>query len=414
MEGKKLTDQNKIIKLFVLCFLAYFSTYLGRLNYSASLAEIIRMEGFSKGLVGLIGTGFFCTYGLGQLVSGFLGDRLNAKWLVFWGLLISGCMNCMMGFLHTIQAMTIVWCFNGVAQSFIWSPILHIICELLDIQTRIRFCLYINFSVPMGTITSYGLSAIMIEKSGWRAAFIIPGIFVIFMAFLWLMSMRYFIVKRKAGKTVHIKLFKHDRRDKIFVPSGLLFLFVALCIQGALKDGVTAWIPSYLQEIHNISSATSILGTMVVPMCNLLGVLMASFIWRKFQENEVLAASVFFGACGLALIILRCFGKNSLVVSIGMLALSTTFMMVVNTLLIAVLPSRFGSIGKASMVSGILNSCVYIGCALSTYGIGALSETVGWDVTILMWSVGAFLALGVCIGISKRWKTYIVERLSVK
>lgn len=45
--------------LFWLCWAAYFSTYLGRLNYSASLTEIIRVEGYDKGAAGFIGTAFF-------------------------------------------------------------------------------------------------------------------------------------------------------------------------------------------------------------------------------------------------------------------------------------------------------------------------------------------------------------------
>lgn len=62
--------------LFWLCWIAYFSTYIGRLNYSASLMGIILSEGFSKGQAGMIGTAFFFAYGAGQFVSGFLGDRL--------------------------------------------------------------------------------------------------------------------------------------------------------------------------------------------------------------------------------------------------------------------------------------------------------------------------------------------------
>ena len=186
---------------------------------------------------------------------------------------------------------------------------------------------------------------------------------------------------------------------------------VALCIQGALKDGVTAWIPAYLQETHNIGSTASLLGTMVIPICNLLGVSLASFVDRRLAGNEVLSASVFFGTCGTALAVLLCWGERSVALALGMLALATTSMMAVNTLLIAVLPSRFGRLGKASEVSGILNSCVYAGCALSTYGIGALSEARGWNVTILLWSAGAFAALGICLGISGRWKAYTGKTL---
>ena len=75
----KITEKSHIKMLFLLCWLSYFSTYLGRLNYSAGLTEIIQSEGFTKGQAGIIGTAFFLAYGGGQFVSGFLGDRLSPR-----------------------------------------------------------------------------------------------------------------------------------------------------------------------------------------------------------------------------------------------------------------------------------------------------------------------------------------------
>ena len=45
--------------LFLLCWCSYFCAYLGRLNYSAALTDMIRSEGFGKGETGLIGTAVF-------------------------------------------------------------------------------------------------------------------------------------------------------------------------------------------------------------------------------------------------------------------------------------------------------------------------------------------------------------------
>lgn len=412
MEQKKLTERKQISFFFLLCFLAYFSTYLGRLNYGASLAEMIRAERISKGQAGLIGTCFFCAYGLGQLVSGFLGERWNCKWLVFGGLAVSGVMNGVMGLLGEPRIMTVVWCINGIAQAMIWSPMLHMICELLETEVRLRFCTYINYSVPLGTVCSYGLSALCIGISGWRAAFLIPAVLVCAMAVFWVVgsnrlgfrfeSRRNHVEEGKplAGKTKHL-----------FFSSGLIFLVVALCVQGALKDGVTTWIPTYLEENYAMGSIAAILSTMVIPLCNLIGVAFASLMEKWVGKNEVLAAAVFYGICGIALLVLWFLSGRSAAVAIVMLAVATSAMMSVNALLISVLPSRFGSLGKASSISGIMNSCVYAGCAASTYGIGAVSERAGWSFTILLWIACALCACGICLGICKRWGRYVEKEL---
>ena len=404
-----MKNHKQILFFFVLCFLAYFATYLGRLNYAASLAEMIREEGFLKGEAGLIGTAFFFSYGAGQLISGFAGDRWNCKWLVFGGLIVSAGMNAVMGCLNTPQAMMMVWCINGVAQSMVWSPMLHIICELLEPKERMKFCMYINYSVPLGTVSSYALSALLIGTFGWRMAFFVPSVLVGGMAFFWLFGMGRLPYSGQ-GKTVAagvLSVENDKKQSKIFISSGLLFLVLALGVQGALKDGITTWTPVYLEENHGMGSIAAILSTMVIPFCNMLAVSLATFVRKRMGENEIRSASVFYGVCALALGILYVWGGHSGFLALCMLAAATTTMMSVNALLISVLPSRFGKLGKASGISGILNSCVYAGCAVSTYGIGTLSESLGWNMTILFWVAGAVTAGGICIGVSRRWGRYV-------
>ncbi len=412
-EGKKLTDKSRIRYFFILCFLAYYSTYLGRLNYAASLGEMIRGQGIEKGQAGLIGTAFFVSYGVGQLFAGFLGERRNCKRLVFAGLFVSAAMNLLMGWLNNPGGMMLVWCVNGLAQSMIWSPMLHMICELLDTRTRTKFCMYINYSVPLGTLSSYGLSALLIGNFGWRVSFFVPAVLVGGTAVLWLYGMNRLNGSGKECAGTQKEAVGQKQRQgeadsalKLFISSGLVFLVLALCMQGALKDGITTWIPVYLEENHRMGRIAAILTTMVIPVCNLMGVSLAALAEKITGENETLSASLFFGICACALAALLWGGKSNMVLAVCMLAVATTSMMSVNSLLISVLPSRFGEKGKASEVSGILNSCVYAGCAVSTYGIGVLSEQTGWDFTIFLWTAGAVLAGGICIGVSGIWRKY--------
>ncbi len=420
MNNKKLVEKKQMYLFFGLCFFVYYATYLGRLNYSASLAEMINTEGFARGAAGLIGTAFFFSYGLGQLFSGFLGDRLNSKWMVFTGLFISALVNVTMSFLKTPEAMTLVWCLNGFAQSMIWSPLLRSICENLQESDQRRFCIYINYSVPLGTMSAYALTALLINIGGWQLAFLVPSVLVGGMAIIWLLGMGYIegLLGVKSNENsvtvnpVENKISKKKKeRIRIFVPSGLFLLALALCVQGALKDGVTTWIPVYLTDNYNMGSVTAILSTIVIPLCNLAGVSLASVVDKKTGNNEIRSASIFYGICGVALMILWAINGKSAFFAMAMLAVATTTMMSVNTLLVSVLPSRFGKIGRASSVSGILNSCVYAGCASSTYGIGVLSESFGWQKVIMVWVAGAVVAGGICLFSSKKWKRYVDKEL---
>ena len=46
------------------------------------MADLIAQEGLGKSEAGLIGTLFFVVYGVCQLLSGFLGDKISPKKLI--------------------------------------------------------------------------------------------------------------------------------------------------------------------------------------------------------------------------------------------------------------------------------------------------------------------------------------------
>ncbi|MDO5416339.1 MAG: MFS transporter [Lachnospiraceae bacterium] len=425
----KITDKKMIRLLFSLCWIVYFSTYIGRLNYSASLAEIIRSEGFSKGQAGIIGTAFFFAYGAGQFVSGFLGDRLAPKRMVFTGMTMAGICNLLMVFCKTPMLMAAVWCVNGLFQAFIWSPMIRLMYEFYTEEQRMKSCVSLNSSVPIGTMAAYGVTALVIWLSGWRTIFLLAGVLLLLVAFIWLNGMNR--VERFAvahGEEIEGKPLGDGKQPSnggtanrqitvnwksLLIDSGFFLLMIALFVQGALKDGVTTWVPDYISETYGLSAILAITSTMIIPVFNLVGVYLASYANMHWFRNEIRTAGAFFVLSAAAILILRIFSGQSMALSFLMLAVATTAMMAVNTMLIAVLPSYFGVAGKASSVSGLLNSSVYAGGALSTYGIGALSATVGWNMTIFIWFLMAAAAAGLCFLVVRRWMIYRKEVLQV-
>lgn len=113
-EKKKITDSRIAALLFWLCWLAYFCTYIGRLNYNASITEILQAENITKAQAGLISTCSFFTYGIGQLCNGMISDRVSSKWMMFIGLMVSATVNIFMGMAHSVTFMTVLWGINGL------------------------------------------------------------------------------------------------------------------------------------------------------------------------------------------------------------------------------------------------------------------------------------------------------------
>ncbi len=413
----KVKDKNIIFLLFTICFIVYLSTYLGRLNYSASIAAILAEGKLTKAQTGFIGTTFFFTYGIGQFISGFLGDRFSPKILVFIGVFISSLTNFFMAFSDNYIVMAIFWAINGLFQSFIWSPMIRFIVDYLDDRIKTKACVYLNLSVPIGTMLTYLITGSIIAIKSYKVVFIVSSITLFVISVMWLIS--YSAIEKNAKnkgipyeKTIHINI-KQTKDISLFyliISSGLIFLLFCLIVQGALKDGVTNWVPVYISETYNLSGFISIISTIIIPIFNVFGVYFASLLNNKMKD-EIKTSAIFFFICTICLAILFLSSGKNTFISLLILGLSTTTMMAVNTMLIGLFPTKFDKINKVSSVSGILNSFVYIGGAISTYSIGIMSEHMGWENTIFVWVLLSITSCIICLAVFKKWKNYRLKNL---
>ena len=63
-------------------------------------------------------------------------------------------------------------------------------------------------------------------------------------------------------------------------------------------------------------------------------------------------------------------------------------------------PGFFAKGGNVSFYTGLLNSCTYIGSAISAWVIPLASENAGWDAAIGLWAIIACAGLvlaSICI-----------------
>ena len=78
----------------------------------------------------------------------------------------------------------------------------------------------------------------------------------------------------------------------------------------------------------------------------------------------------------------------------------------VNFVLIGMVPRQFRRFGRVGLVSGVLNSCTYLGSALSTYGTALLSLSLGWAGTTALWIGIALAGALICFAICKKWTVF--------
>ena len=71
---RKIENSRDAQLLFLLCWFAYFTSYIGRLNYSSAMTAMIQEAVLAKSQAGFISMVYFFAYGIGQFCNGMLGD----------------------------------------------------------------------------------------------------------------------------------------------------------------------------------------------------------------------------------------------------------------------------------------------------------------------------------------------------
>lgn len=398
----QLTDRKKINATVFLFTVTYMVSYMTRINFGAVITAMVEQTGMTKTMLSAAVTGSAITYGLGQILCGYIGDKISPKRLVFTGLLITVAMNLLIPLCQTHVQMTAVWCVNGLAQACMWPPMVKLMVALFSQTDYGRGSTMVSWGSSFGTIIIYLLSPVIIMVSGWKTLFFITGGCGVVMALVWL---RLCPEPEFAPPVKTDRNAPADRKNTRFFTPLLAAIMFAIMLQGALRDGVTTWMPSFISETFQLSSEVSILSGVCLPIFSIISLRVALALYEKLPGNPVRCAAIIFGVGAVAALILSLVADVSPIGSIACMALLTGSMHGVNLMLICMVPPFFQRKGNISTVSGVLNSCTYVGSAISTYGIALLSESAGWQITAFVWFLIAALGVAVCAVCGRAWKT---------
>ncbi len=380
--------------IFLLCWLAYSATYICRLNFSSVIPSLISGNVLSENLIASVSSAFFICYGLGQIVSGIIGDRLDTKYMVFCGVLLSSISNILIFFFHSYPLLLTLWAANGLFQSLVWSPILKLASLQYDEETKDKFGMQMSTTVPVGTVLSYAVSLITMLFLPWKYVFLVCGVILAAVSFVWLFGTgKLHLNGKDTAKKEPIKL---GKSVKILICGGVPVLLIPIIVQGTLKDSVTQWVPEFFSSQFGSGVSFSLLLTMILPIINVSGAFIAEKVNNKLH-SEAKTSAVFFAASFVFLIILFISAGKSLILSLISMVAVTNCMFAVNVMLITIVPLRFAKHGNVSTAAGILNATAYIGCAAMNQVAGELLQSKTWNSVIIFWLALSVIATLFCL-----------------
>ena len=383
---------KKAKTITLLCTLVYFASYVMRINFAAIMVKVGTDMQVPKTDLAIVVTALTIAYGTGQIISGFLGDKIQPVYMLSAGLILACVCNTLMFFASTIALMSVIWCVNGFAQSLLWPPMVRIMSTHLSNDEYSYCSLRVYWGSSGATVAVYLLAPLFFRFMDWRGFMLVCASLGAVITVIWLFNCHKLMVDsvgvakfdKKGAKnaTAGVPLPK-------FVYFPIVFIALAIALQGVLRDGVTNWMPSYLLETFGLSEEFAIVSTVSTAIFSVLSFTFFDFIHRKYFQNEVMCASVIFGASAISAVALFVVNKFTSVAVFSMLLMAVIVgcMHGINLMLITILPKRFVKSGKVSTFSGILNAFTYVGSAASTYAFAAFAESRGWSFTIFTWIV---------------------------
>jgi len=385
--------------LFLAAWCIYFCSYLGRLNYSAVMSELIGTA-LTKAQAGWISTCFLIAYATGQLVNGMLAERVPPRLMMAVGAVGGGISNILFAWAGSLPVMMGLRLATGLFMSMLWPSMLAAMVRLMRREDKVACVVSISTSMAAGTLVSYVSTAALLKWASWQSAFLLPGGLLAALGAVWFaiypLIERMAVVPEEQAEETPVQPEPMALKGLLLTPC-LLAAVLPVILHGVIKDGVTAWVPAYISEVFGKSPAFSSLVSVLLPLFNLSGAYLARYAYGRMHGNVFAASAVFFGAAVATFCVMMTNASRALALTMLCFALVTSCMMAVNVLLINLLPLEFEARGRSATVSGGLNAIAYGGSALASGLIGLLSDRYGWPATVASWLVMMVAAGAICL-----------------
>ena len=384
-----------------LCLIGYTTSYLLRTNLSAVLDRLIAEFNITNGVAGIAGSMFFWTYAAGQIVAGYLADRVNPKRMMAVGTILSALCNTGIAFSRGFTAVLLLWALNGLSLAMVWSPTFRILVNWFSAEEYRKVSVWISLPTTVGYLLSWGLIRVVARPLPWRAAFLLPavcaGVFLLF----WAAFLRPtpesagFFPAPRGDQSATMPAPTSQSLWPLLIGEGLLFAGLAAVVQGLIKEGVNLWGPTMLSEI-GASTGSGLVSTfsILIPIFSTLGILVAGIIVKRLKDSSTGALLFLFVLSMLASGAMYLFRAHFALAAM-LISLMMACMCGANVLITVLVPMRYAGRNISAQVAGGLNFLCYVGAGLGGSAMGLTSQHGNWAGVFLLWMALCALAIAV-------------------
>ena len=390
--------------LIFLAWLVYSTSYLGKVNYSANITQVMDFYHITKPEAGMVPTFLFFAYGIGQVVNGIMCKRYNIRWMIFISLFLSATINLIIAVSANFTYVKWLWMLNGFAMSVLWPTLIRMLSESLPQKSLARATVIMGTPVATGTLIIYALSSLFAYFDNFKFAFYTAAICGILVSIVWLFSSKKALSMAKLQREKEdfpnqTKKFEDEKiqqtknEKKLFYVTVSILCFCAIGIN-LTKDGLTTWAPSILKEEYSMTDSLSILLTLFLPIVAIFANVHTLYMNKKYPDYITHCFVMFTQIAIFIGIIIGSLAIKQVVIMLISLVVVSFLASSLNSLFTSVFPMFMRGKVNSGLFAGVLNGFCYLGSTISSYGLGVIAEHFGWIAVF-----GVLIAFCVVVGL---------------
>lgn len=389
------TKVKNAIMIGSLCSCSYLGVYFARNLLSAVTPQIIEGGVYSTEYIGSLSSLYFMFYAVGQLLNGMIGDKIKARYMISFGLILAGICNLLFpASLDSSVAAHLVYGMTGFFLSMIYAPMTKVVAENTEPVYATRCSLGYTFASFFGSPLAGVVAALLVWQSAFyasSAALIIMGAlcFAVLLNFERKGIVRYGQYKppKEKGNGIGV-LIKHQI---------VCFSLISI-ITGVVRTSVVFWMPTYISQHLGFSAERSAAiftaATFVISMTAFVAV----FIYEKLGRNMELMIRLSFTSAAAFFLLTYLVKQPVLNIIFFVLAVMSS------NCAASMLWSRYcpslRDTGMVSTATGFLDFLSYMAASVATSLFANAATAIGWGNLILVWC--GLMVLGIVIMFCRR------------
>ncbi|MBE7066946.1 MAG: MFS transporter [Ruminococcaceae bacterium] len=390
-----LKNKKNTKLLLFMCWLVYSTSYIGKVNFSASKLSVMSYFNINESEIGLVGTFFFFAYGIFMVVNGILCKKYNVKYMVFTALMVSSAINLTIPFIPKdyFYIIKYLWLLNGAVLSILWPTLIRLISELLPTNKMSTASKVMGTTVATGTFIIYGLSAVYSKLNIFKFSFFTPAIIVPIVAFLWLILYNRFTdISKSEDLATGQPENTVSNKTKISRNLLIIIIFLAVCaiVTNLMKDGLIGWVPKILKDSYNLPDYVSILMTLMLPLVAVLANFFSVSLSGKIKNPMLFEGGLFLFGGLMILGNIFALATKAMIPSFLMMTMATFIASGSNNFITSIYPLSMKGKINSGLIAGVLNGFCYLGSTISDYGLGTVKVMAG------SWHAVFYVLLSAC------------------